>query len=667
MNHFAGRMLLVSLLLSASPAWALGVGEPRLSSSLNMPLAAALPLTDTGSLTADDIHVGLASAARFNEAGLARTAQTDTLDFAVTGGPGNLQITIAGRAPLREPVLDTVLDISWPGGQLQRHVAFLPGLNPEGVRSASLPAPSPVPDVRVAPWPVTAQARKGEDLAAVAARLANERSVTPAQMQWALMQANPSLSTFEQPLKRFGPLVVPSEGSVLSQPTAQARTGLAAALKKTPADASPVPDLPLAGDVSARLDQLESRTALLDDLATWGARLSEWQNRLQIVEARQAEARDSLEALETRLAGEEARLGKRLDQLAYQQSSSVSQRLAEPDTSRWKVGDSMLAAGAVFLVIALSSLLVLRRRRRISEQNEDVVEPVIQQAPHAPEPVTPSPRHAASEPVVNAPVVDALKVAAPLDAAAVEDVFEKAVADREVSGKTEQATPETTDNAPAPFSTPSPAMPELEFTMGSGAKKAEAPPESEQQDIVDIFISHGRLDAAREMLEGELTGTAGRPRTRLKLMEVLAALGLSDELEQHADVLATHDDDEIRKRAMALTGRDFMAGAPLTLEGGDGGLAESSVMDTAGSYGESDIVDSDSPTWALEEVAFDGLDQDNGSLADTAPDERLTRAHLLLEEDKADEAMALLFDVMDDGDPASRDAARHLLERYETN
>ena len=68
MNHFAGRMLLVSLLLSAAPAWALGVGEPHLSSALNMPLVAALPLTDTGTLTADDIHAGLASADRFNEA-----------------------------------------------------------------------------------------------------------------------------------------------------------------------------------------------------------------------------------------------------------------------------------------------------------------------------------------------------------------------------------------------------------------------------------------------------------------------------------------------------------------------------------------------------------------------------------------------------------------------
>ena len=109
-----------------------------------------------------------------------------------------------------------------------------------------------------------------------------------------------------------------------------------------------------------------------------------------------------------------------------------------------------------------------------------------------------------------------------------------------------------------------------------------------------------------------------------------------------------------------------MAFAPITQAFSVRG-AGASTTESPGTYSGSDTADIESPSWALEEVAFDGFDQDNGSLADTAPDERLTRAHLLLEEDKADEAMALLFDVMDDGDPASRDAARHLLERYETN
>lgn len=134
-------MLWLALLWCGGDALALGVATPRVSSSLNEPLTARVPLVDSGALRADDIDVSLADESAFQALGLSRSAATDTLRFEVAGTPGDLYIDIRGRLPLDEAMLEAVLTLRWASGSMMPQITLLPRLAPSD-RGTAIAAPA---------------------------------------------------------------------------------------------------------------------------------------------------------------------------------------------------------------------------------------------------------------------------------------------------------------------------------------------------------------------------------------------------------------------------------------------------------------------------------------------------------------------------------------------
>ncbi|MFC0269220.1 type IV pilus assembly protein FimV [Kushneria aurantia] len=124
--------LLLTLLLPASPAQALGVGMPQVSSGLNQPLQARVPLIDSGALSADQIQASLADERLWQALGLSRSAATDTLRLDVQGSPGALYLRMRGTRPFAGAMLQTLITLRWPQGAITPRITLLPSLGAGG-------------------------------------------------------------------------------------------------------------------------------------------------------------------------------------------------------------------------------------------------------------------------------------------------------------------------------------------------------------------------------------------------------------------------------------------------------------------------------------------------------------------------------------------------------
>ncbi|QTF91362.1 FimV/HubP family polar landmark protein, partial [Halomonas sp. BM-2019] len=209
------RKLTLAMLLSFSAtsplALALGLGEAEVSSTLNAPLRATIPLTDTAGIQPGLLNVSLADERAYAAAGLARTPLAAGVRLAVDQRQGRLVVDLTTERPVREPWLDLLLRFDWPGGQQLREITLLldppdydqmPALVVGSRRVAAAPATAPAPSVSpsasaVSPAAAPARAgdpawvRSGDTLWAVAGRLRPDSGISMNQMMVALVEANP--------------------------------------------------------------------------------------------------------------------------------------------------------------------------------------------------------------------------------------------------------------------------------------------------------------------------------------------------------------------------------------------------------------------------------------------------------------------------------------------
>lgn len=234
----------LSLSAGSPQALALGLGEAEVRSTLNAPLRASIPLTDTAGLQAGLLNVSVADERAFAAAGLTRTPLAASVRMAVVQRQGQLVLDLTTEGAVREPWLDLLLRFDWPDGRQMREVTLL--LDPPDYdrmpvlvagdappTRAAAPAPRQAPAERAVVRPALTPAapsgnpawvRSGDTLWAVAGRLRPDSGISMNQMMVALVEANPAaFPTGNINTMRAGvTLVVPERAALAARPRPEA-------------------------------------------------------------------------------------------------------------------------------------------------------------------------------------------------------------------------------------------------------------------------------------------------------------------------------------------------------------------------------------------------------------------------------------------------------------
>ncbi|MDO9103894.1 MAG: FimV/HubP family polar landmark protein [Methylovulum sp.] len=140
MRNLTKTLAVVSLLIPAS-AYPLGIGEIKLHSALNQNLDAEISLVLSPGEKLSDIKVNLAPPDKFDENGVPWTYFLSKIKFEPAGANGSAVIKISSKEALKEPLLEFLLEVSWPKGSLYRGFTVLVD-PPDVYKQAAMPAMS---------------------------------------------------------------------------------------------------------------------------------------------------------------------------------------------------------------------------------------------------------------------------------------------------------------------------------------------------------------------------------------------------------------------------------------------------------------------------------------------------------------------------------------------
>ncbi len=104
---------------------ALGLGDIESNSHLNQPLRATIDLLSAAPADASQIQVRLAPPDVFNRVGVARPDFLGSLRFTPTVQGGKPVILVSSDAPIQEPFVNFLLEVSWPQGQLLKEYTVM--------------------------------------------------------------------------------------------------------------------------------------------------------------------------------------------------------------------------------------------------------------------------------------------------------------------------------------------------------------------------------------------------------------------------------------------------------------------------------------------------------------------------------------------------------------
>ncbi len=197
---------------------ALGLGDIESNSHLNQPLRAKIDLLSAAPADASQIQVRLAPPDVFNRVGVARPDFLGSLRFTPTVQGGKPVILVSSDAPIQEPFVNFLLEVSWPQGQLLKEytvmldppVLMQPGNTVAGeaavraepktagtgnvrrpTRQAAPQSAEPAAPRQAAPRNNTYRVKSGDTLFRVASRL-QRSGISNDQMMMALFRANPA-------------------------------------------------------------------------------------------------------------------------------------------------------------------------------------------------------------------------------------------------------------------------------------------------------------------------------------------------------------------------------------------------------------------------------------------------------------------------------------------
>ncbi|MDH3442116.1 MAG: hypothetical protein OEM63_15255, partial [Gammaproteobacteria bacterium] len=118
---------LVPFLLLAIQAWALGLGDIRLSSALNEPLRAEIELLAATPEELNNLTIQLASQDTFRRYDLDRPNFLNSLQFEIekSGRADGNVIRVTSTEPITEPFITFLVEASWSRGRLLREYTLL--------------------------------------------------------------------------------------------------------------------------------------------------------------------------------------------------------------------------------------------------------------------------------------------------------------------------------------------------------------------------------------------------------------------------------------------------------------------------------------------------------------------------------------------------------------
>ncbi|MEO1573645.1 MAG: FimV/HubP family polar landmark protein, partial [Pseudomonadota bacterium] len=233
--------VLISALLSAPlSAYALGLGDIALDSSLNEPLRATIVIDSVQPGDLANFRAEIASSETFDRYGLDRPDFLNKLRFDVIAVNDRPVLRVRSTIPITEPFVTFLVEANWDSGRLLREYTVLldpPVFNPEAsappVRAPStstsqlsssggfVPRPEPVPAPAPAPrrpaaapltGPSYGPVRRNETLWAIADRARAGTDLSINQMMIAIYNANPEAF--------LGNINLLKEGSTLALPGA---------------------------------------------------------------------------------------------------------------------------------------------------------------------------------------------------------------------------------------------------------------------------------------------------------------------------------------------------------------------------------------------------------------------------------------------------------------
>jgi pilus assembly protein FimV len=120
------RVVATLLCLLPVAVAALGVGDIEVSSGLNQPFDAKIPIIGAKPGELADVNAGLAEKDVFERAGLAHPYSLSALKFSVVPAEGDTgYIHITSRDGIREPALEFIVEVKWRNGSLRRKYSVL--------------------------------------------------------------------------------------------------------------------------------------------------------------------------------------------------------------------------------------------------------------------------------------------------------------------------------------------------------------------------------------------------------------------------------------------------------------------------------------------------------------------------------------------------------------
>jgi pilus assembly protein FimV len=215
------RAAISALLLAPQAAFSLGLGDIRLSSALNEPLSAEIDLVAPTNEELGSLSAQLASRELFQRYGLDRPAYLDSMQFSLgRGRDGRNVLLVNSAAPISEPFVTFLVEVTWPRGRLLREYTVLldppvfapkeaapaaPVAAPRIAAPAPAPAPArapaqaepraeaamPRPVAPAAELPPTYRVQTGDTLYRLASRYAPGSATAANRMMIAMFRANP--------------------------------------------------------------------------------------------------------------------------------------------------------------------------------------------------------------------------------------------------------------------------------------------------------------------------------------------------------------------------------------------------------------------------------------------------------------------------------------------
>ncbi|SDJ58771.1 type IV pilus assembly protein FimV [Microbulbifer yueqingensis] len=192
-------ILQIPLLLASAPSLALGLGNASLKTALGYPLAVEIPILDrSASLGVEQVRVHQVLGLDAEQMGYDLAASAQPLLISVYEQSGGLTIQVKSAAPVYEPLVSFVLELSWPGGTLYRDYSLLLDLPPAAPRNppateARTTSPEAQPAVMARPSHTGKQWRvePGQSLWRIARRIQPDPRIPLDTVMAAIHERNP--------------------------------------------------------------------------------------------------------------------------------------------------------------------------------------------------------------------------------------------------------------------------------------------------------------------------------------------------------------------------------------------------------------------------------------------------------------------------------------------